>query len=549
MRSAQQISTDHAAKPVFESNAAADARYRAFARTESRRNETGILALCALSGAALSLSAPGFDQWYLAWVGVVPLFVLIFAASSGREAFLRSFVFGTAYNLVYLHFILTLKAPMVAVPPLAAAVFWWLVCSTHQGIVFGIFGLILRKIPLTCHPAPEKIPQFDRELKLKEVWHLPVMLIAPALWVLMLNKVGNSPLVLGIPWTMLEYSQYQNVELIQIAKIFGGIGVGALIIAVNVAVFSVCISLSKRFADCRVIPYRSKTTAGLASLAMVFLLMAVTSYGKSCLTQAADTASRSITVSILQGNLTSKAHGARPRDVAERYLNMCAKAPPGLCLWTEWALPLHLAEQKSILDGLIAIARDQKQTWLVGALERGDAQKSYNSVCALHDGKLAEPVYRKRLLVPFLEHMPGWMADPGLKDLLNIAPGRIDLQPGSAPNVMKLNTTSIGALVCLEVVSPELVCQSVRDGADILTDLSNTTWFHSTTAGRHMIAQSALRAAETSRTTVFSTTTGPSAIIDPNGRILEITQPNTVKLVSKTVPLATEITPFVRWFR
>ena len=52
-------------------------------------------------GALLGLSAPGFEQWYLPWFGMIPLLYFTVTAKSPWLAGVRGFYFGTGFNLVY----------------------------------------------------------------------------------------------------------------------------------------------------------------------------------------------------------------------------------------------------------------------------------------------------------------------------------------------------------------------------------------------------------------------------------------------------------------
>jgi len=512
----------------------------------SWRTQTPALAMCAIAGAFLGLSAPGLDQGFIAWFGVAPLFAFIFSARSTKTACLRAFVFGACYNMVYLHWFLTLDPAWAWFSPkftALTATFWWLFASFHQGTIFGVFAIIARKIPL-------KINSIRSDA-------LPTLFALPLLWVLLFNKLGNHPIFVGIPWSMLEYSQYQNIELLQIAKYIGGIGIGATIVMCNTALFLVFVTLMRRTTTVvdgngilKMAPYPSNREC-IASVAVVTMLLAVIfTYGHNAVLNPAEAEEKPVVISILQGNLAGTIHGASSADVVTRYVKMSERAPLGICLWTEWVLPISLNENKAILDLLLTLSKSQNQDWLIGALER-EGKKTYNVVCGLTSaGRAVEPTYRKRYLVPFGEFIPQWLADYGVQGLIaTSSPNRCNLQPGTAANVIKLNRGSAGVAICLEVVSPELVNDSVRDGADIITDLSNTTWFHSPNVGQQLIAFSVMRAAETSRSVSFSTTTGPSAIIAPSGRILGRTKPHQEEVLSRSTSRRTDITPFVRWFR
>src|SRR5262245_46150091 len=60
-------------------------------------------ALVALAcGLIFGLSAPGLEQWYIAWFGLTPLLLLALRSAEPSQAAFRGFLFGIGYNLVYL---------------------------------------------------------------------------------------------------------------------------------------------------------------------------------------------------------------------------------------------------------------------------------------------------------------------------------------------------------------------------------------------------------------------------------------------------------------
>lgn len=532
---------DHISAESISSDAIDVVRIRENDKKVQQRSALIKIAVAAIAGAVLGLSAPGFEQSYLAWVGVAPLFALIFSATNSKSAFARAFVFGACYNLVYLHWFLSLDPAWAWFSPkftMVTAVFWWMFASLHQGTIFGVFAVLARKIPITAN-------SIRREA-------LPAILVLPLLWVILFNKVGNSPMFVGIPWSMVEYSQYKNLALLQIAKYIGGIGIGTTIIMANTALYLVVTSMAQRFEWIKQ-PSRCKISVRecLLSVSLVTVLIAgILSYGNFAIANPAKVDRSPIAISLIQGNLAGSIHGTESPEVVTRYVTMSQQAPRGVCLWTEWVLPISLNKNKPILDALSALAASQQKDWLVGALEKSGTD-TFNAIYGVSStGTVGSAPYRKRYLVPFGEFLPDWMTKIGVRGLIaTCSPHRCSLQKGTSANVIKLQSAAAGALICLEVVSPELAADSVRSGAEILTDLSNTTWFTSPDVGRQLIAFSVMRAAETSRSVSFCTTTGPSAIVHTDGRILGVTKPHQAELLTRSTYRRTDITPFVKWFR
>jgi apolipoprotein N-acyltransferase len=63
----------------------------------------------------------------------------------------------------------------------------------------------------------------------------------------------------------------------------------------------------------------------------------------------------------------------------------------------------------------------------------------------------------------------------------------------------------------------------VRNGADVLVNISNDAWYGRTSAPHQHLAMAAMRAVENRVPMVRSTNTGISAVVDPTGRIRDRT--------------------------
>ena len=227
----------------------------------------------SLCGAGLGLSAPGFDHWYIAWFGLVPL-ILGSVSSPGKwQAYLRGFFFGTAYNLVYFNWLLGLQPldwlSFNGLEGWFLASFACLFVSVQQGLIVGLFSLILRSIPLSGSFFVEKT---------QGQWKAPALLAVPLLWVLVNNFIGNAHWMTGVPWSMLEYSQYKQVSFIQIASIIGGVGLGFLIVMTNASIAALIGAILKK-RQFKSIAAADKTTGFYQILATVTILTGVLGYG------------------------------------------------------------------------------------------------------------------------------------------------------------------------------------------------------------------------------------------------------------------------------
>ena len=139
-------------------------------------------------------------------------------------------------------------------------------------------------------------------------------------------------------------------------------------------------------------------------------------------------------------------------------------------------------------------------------------------------------------------HFPEW-----IKRLTNTPAGG-GYSSGESPAILDFGWGKVAPLICFESLSPELVASSVRAGGQLIVNISDLSWFHQSFVGRQMIAFSVFRAIENGRYFIFAANTGPSAIIDPGGRIDELSGQDQDLLLVGKVSLCTCATPFTRWF-
>jgi apolipoprotein N-acyltransferase len=86
-----------------------------------------------------------------------------------------------------------------------------------------------------------------------------------------------------------------------------------------------------------------------------------------------------------------------------------------------------------------------------------------------------------------------------------------------------LNETTLARIapsICYEATWPGAFNQQVRQGANVLINLTDDGWFNGTIAPAQHLRAVVLRAVETRRWLVRASNSGVSAIVDPTGRIV-----------------------------
>ena len=141
----------------------------------------------------------------------------------------------------------------------------------------------------------------------------------------------------------------------------------------------------------------------------------------------------------------------------------------------------------------------------------------YNTAYVIGKQGQIEGSYSKVHLVPFGEYTPLTAYFPFLKNM-SVAVG--DFSSGPTHDPVITGAGKIGVLICFEGVFPEITRETVKDGAEVLVNITNDAWYNRTSAPYQHFAFYIFRAVETDRYVLRAANTGISAVIDPRGRIV-----------------------------
>ncbi|MBI5742710.1 MAG: hypothetical protein HZA25_02645, partial [Candidatus Niyogibacteria bacterium] len=202
--------------------------------------------LAALSGLLLALAYPPYDVLGLIWIGLLPLFFVLFVPKSSdkntdlgpRHALGIGMIFGLIYfGITYL--------PLLHTYPLG----WAGITSPAIGLslVFGIWALIT-----FLGALPYSLLVLTTLFIKKRLTADRAIAIFPFLWVIFeylrayfisIALYGKGAL-LGAHWTNghLGYALHDNSILLQSADLWGVYGLSLLVVAINAAVFYIGLS-------------------------------------------------------------------------------------------------------------------------------------------------------------------------------------------------------------------------------------------------------------------------------------------------------------------
>jgi apolipoprotein N-acyltransferase len=322
---------------------------------------------------------------------------------------------------------------------------------------------------------------------------------------------------IGNPWGLFGYT-HATGPLAQIASWTGVYGIAFAIVAVNAGLAGWIVAWRD--------PERSTRAGAVAACLATLPVMAFTIGGVLSLLRAPDPSDGEglIEVAVVQGNV---AVGRRWRSEyygknLDVYLDLTRRAlqqgSPRLVVWPESAMNFYLEAEPLYRKAIARLLEAGDVELLAGGpgADEGKRTPIFNSVFLVApDGKVTAR-YDKELLVPLSEYHPF-----GSIDLMKrrLEGPRTFAHGASDPAPLETRLGRTGLLICNEAMLPEVAAARVRAGAEILVSPSNDSWIEGDDFAEQMLAVVGLRAIEQRRYLIRASTSGPSAVVDPWGRI------------------------------
>jgi apolipoprotein N-acyltransferase len=489
------------------------------------------------SGGLLAAAFPPLDWGVVALVALVPLLLAV-ETIRPRTAALLGYVAGLTFFGLHLLWIAQFLSWTGAVAWLA----WGALSAIQASFVAAFVALVPATRPLG-------------------VWRL---LVLPACWAVLELVRAHHPLG-GFPWGLLATSQHDAGPLLPLARVVGGFGLAAAIVAVNLAVALWLRALwSGAQEGARVKrPEGSGEPRGGApvkralALAGLPLLVAGLLGARLVVPAAPPPTGPALEVTVVQAGLRG-GHGLSQGQTTEEVfanhvrrtetLALTPGDPPDLVAWGEGAADADPLVDPGRQAAIARAAAAAQAPILLGATTRiDDSHRATEGLLFTPQGQLADR-YRKRRLVPFGEFVPfGGVLGRLIPATREGVP--YDKVPGERLEPLLLDGRPVGPLICWESAYPGDARQLTRDGAQVLLILTNNASFGTGAGPRQHLAAGQLRAVETGRTIVQAAVTGPSALIGPAGRSRFETglyQDTVVRMPA--LPRA-GLTPYVRYGR
>ena len=460
-------------------------------------------AIAVISTAALlRLAFPAFDLQYLAWIALVPMF-LLFTRCGPLGSILWSFATG------YLFYCSLLWWTLVRVSGFNPYNFG--LGNVVQALHFGAFGI-------GAYLLGKRFPGWNP-------------LTFPSMWAVLEYARSHAGFV-SFPYGVLGYTQYRVLPVAGISTIAGVYGVSFLIVSVNTVIADVLrnsLSLSGTEDHRRNLPRGSmKMPLGIfCGIAVVFL--AFVAYGHF---QATKAVPGSLKAALIQGNLWWEEADTPERKeqvfgTYERLTRGLGTSKVDLIFWPSSSVPGHIPFERNVVERLAGDARGAGAYLLVGtagfdklAPAKQHSNRIANSAFLFSPGGDIVGRYDKMRLLPFDEYVPmrgsipwpSWVVSPHLTDYV----------PGKEVTIFRMGKDRFGVLICWEYMFPDGFREMSAKGVDFMVAMTNEGFTASPSAHNQFYAMVVFRAIENHVGVIRTAATGISGIIDPAGRPLGV---------------------------
>jgi len=496
--------------------------------------------LCFFSSILLILSFPKFNFSFLVWVALVPLFFAI-KNSSLRNAFIFGFLTGLFAYLGLLYWIVTTIT--AAGESLILGVLCLLLLSACLALYFGLFSLAFVFLS-NLSPPPAK------------TWRAGITYhLSPAFtWVSL--EYLRSHLFTGFPWALLGYSQWNFLPIIQISELTGVYGVSFLVALVNITIFQVLTIKNLKLKIKNLI-----LTTIIFSVCLAYGLFRLSTYLPA---EASAKAGQPINLStpfkvvLLQGNIDQYKKWSKEyeEEIMNTYENLIHQTispfhhftnppihqstiSPSLIIWPESAIPGYLLYEPHLYQWVRNLIHQTACYHLIGSVHLRE-NKLYNSVFLFSPQGRLLAEYDKIHLVPFGEAIP---LKGSLSRYIKVLNELGDFSSSNKFTVFTIHLSTYPPIhsvtfatnICFEAIFPHLVCKFVKNGAEIIVNLTNDAWFLKTSAPYQHFTMNVFRAIENRKYVVRCANTGISAFIDPYGRIIKQTPIFTALTLSEEI--------------
>jgi apolipoprotein N-acyltransferase len=336
------------------------------------------------------------------------------------------------------------------------------------------------------------------------------------------------------PWLTTGYALV-GTPLAQVAELTGVYGLSVLIAIVNAMVVSIVLrARSGMSVRGRVI--------GVAALLVLWSVAGISL--QSNVSSASTPKVQEIDVLLVQPNEDPWDKWSDTREQVRTHQRLTdsacrsAGSVPDIVIWSETAIPYMIRDPRNReeWDALRRWVDTSGVTLLTGYADLtvyppGEAPPSarrstvdptlrfdaFNAAMVLRPHAPSIPVHRKSMLTPFAERLP-------FADQLTFAMSWIEWGVGISAwgkgrtrDPLSAGKASVGTIICIESIYPEVASDLVANGADVLCVITNDAWYNGTWGPEQHYDIARMRAIEQRRDVLRCANSGVSGVIRADG--------------------------------
>jgi apolipoprotein N-acyltransferase len=486
--------------------------------------------LAVLAAVLLILAFPDFEFWFLAWFALVPLLLAIERQKHCVSVcFTLGWIFGVVFFFGTCWWLTFAPITYAGFPPLLA--YFLLFCVTAVAAIFpGIFGLVLSLF-----------------LRRFGMWSF---LLAPFVWVftefLRYWLTGNN-------WNAIGYSQAFNGVFLYWPSLAGFLATSWIVVSINSVFFWFFRHL-----------FQKRELNLVRAALFAFLLTAVPTlviilfsydYWVPRTRESSLNIDGNLLLAIqpdvpMSGLTQTKWDEYRRNHVrlAETELQKLTTEhrPPTTVVFPESPMNFMYGDEPETKKFINDFAARKNVSVLFNSAEPNKADNKYfnSAVLVGPEGKMIGQ-YDKIYLLPFGEAVP--------TPLQSILPAFVgSFSYGSEYDLLPIGDAKAGVMICFESHFGELSREYVRNGADVIIEMTNDGYLGPTPVLRQHLANAVFRAVETNRPVLRVTNVGVTAYINERGEVLDAAEPYTeatrIWSVSKSDGSQTFYVKYGDWF-
>ena len=478
-------------------------------------------------GGLLILAFPCCNFSYLAWIGIIPLYILVYNMRWNR-AFIVGMFWGYGWSLASTFWLRSIE-PFI---PYAFAV-----------ILAVFYAVWATAVPLAKRyiyvPAKVQLQGFNASSDYLNTNFFPykelLLVIFLACWWCIIEWV-RTWIFTGFPWNLLAISQWQKLGIIQIASVTGIYGVSFIIIFMNLALANAGINIYK------ILKFNNKSNrwriVPLSLYIALIIILGTFYFGVNRIKDNSNKELVELKAAAAQGDIPQiRFYSEKEANNAlNTYYDLSLKilpSKPDVMIWPESAVPQPLRGGDLLSleyrNDIAYLIKEFKTQILLGTIDydylNPESVKYFNSAYLIdREGEFAKR-YNKMHLVPWGEYTPFehlWPLSyiyPWIKKKFGM--GR-SLTPGTENTIFNLKKdVNASVLICYEDVFPNIARRHVLNGANLLITITNDAWFPKKDELEQHIAQAVFRAVENGRPMIRNGNCAGTCVIQPNGLITD----------------------------